>query len=397
MELFNHQKKFLEQGRKKCLLAWGTGTGKTITALSWAKLLGQDTLVICPKALRQNWLRNVSALGVPATVLTKEEMRRDWEKLGKFNVVIYDEAHYAAGMKSQMAKNFRKYLKRHKTENILLLTATPYLSTPWNIYVLAGHLGYQWGYFSFKTRFFQDRYIGRRVVPEVRPGMEKEIANLVKHIGDVVHLEDCIDVPEQIFETEYFELTPTQTKAIKENVETNPIVRWTKNHQIEQGVVKGNEYEEAQRFESHKLARILELVEENDKIIIVCRYNLQIDDYRQAVRAKLGREALVIRGDVKNRDEVVQEAERSKQAVVLIQGSCSEGYELPSFPLMVFASLDFSYKNYAQLLGRILRINHPKKNVYLHLLVKDGIDEAVYGAMMKKKDFDIAIYGKIYE
>ncbi len=74
--------------------------------------------------------------------------------------------------------------------------------------------------------------------------------------------------------------------------------------------------------------------------------------------------------------------------------SCSEGYELPTFPLMVFYSYDFSLKNYIQMLGRIQRINAIKKNVYLSLVVKDSIDSDVFTSLKKKEDFDIAIYNK---
>ncbi len=79
--------------------------------------------------------------------------------------------------------------------------------------------------------------------------------------------------------------------------------------------------------------------------------------------------------------------------VVLINASCSEGYELPSIGLIVYASLSFSLKDYIQSQGRFLRINRLKKNVYIHL-VSGEIDVAVMDAIMKKQDFHIEIYAK---
>jgi len=135
----------------------------------------------------------------------------------------------------------------------------------------------------------------------------------------------------------------------------------------------------------------LELAKEHDKLIIVCRYNNEIDNIISKIK---GKEVLIIRGDVKDRHSVCQMAENLDKCIVLIQASCSEGYELPSFPVMVFYSYDFSLKNYVQIVGRIQRAGHIKKNVYLSLYVKGTIDEDIYKTIMSKKDFDIELYEK---
>ena len=124
---------------------------------------------------------------------------------------------------------------------------------------------------------------------------------------------------------------------------------------------------------------------------IFCRYNLQIDSIKKTLETIKDKKIFVIRGDVKNRDEVVQQVEAADDCVVLINASCSEGYELPSIGVILYASLSFSYKDYHQSKGRFLRINKLKKNVYIHL-ISGEIDEAVYASMMKKQDFSIEIY-----
>lgn len=396
-KLFKHQERFLAKNPNKILLCWDTGTGKTRGAIEWIKIRGavEGILIICPKALKENWKRSLTLWGLNTNlnyiqILTKEEFRRDAEKLEKYEVVVIDEAHYFSGQKSQMSKNLRKYLRKHKVENVLLLTATPFLSTPWNIYTLASILGYEWNWFSFKDKFFIDRHIGRRVVPAIRPGMEEEIAALVRKIGDVVDIEECADIPEQSYETEYFELTPAQEKAKKDFLEPNPAVRYTAYHQIENGTLKGNEYEPAKEWPTHKEERIKELIEEHKKIVIVARYNLQVHKIER-MALEMGKKVYVITGEVKDRDPIVLEAEAASEAVVVVNAACSEGYQLPSFPVMVFASLSFSFKDKKQMVGRILRIDKLKKNVYI-FLVNKGVDEAVYQAIMNKQNFDVEIY-----
>lgn len=398
MKLYKHQKRFLKKNPDKTLLCWDTGTGKTRTAIEYAKQnFATQIIAVCPKALKENWMREIIKYQGnylnPWRIYSKEEFRRDWETTPKAEVLIIDEAHYFSGMKSQMSKSLRKYIKKHNIKYILLMTATPYMSTPWNIYVLARHLGHDWSYMKFRDKFFQDRYIGRRVVPEVKPGMQDEVAKLVARIGDVVRLDECADVPDQVFETELFQLTAQQDKAAKTLMETNPVVRYTKYHQIENGTLKGDEFTENSFFPSNKLERIKDIVEEHKKVAIICRYNLQIDLYEKELNFKGN--IFVIRGSVKDRDSVVQEIERSDSCIVLINAACSEGYELPSIGMIVFASMSFSYKDYKQMLGRFLRINALKKNVYLHLVTDEGVDVAVYGSIMKKQNFDVAIYSQL--
>jgi superfamily II DNA or RNA helicase len=225
----------------------------------------------------------------------------------------------------------------------------------------------------------------------MRSGIEDEVADLVREIGTTCKMEDCVDVPEQVFETVFLELTPKQKKAIKEIEEPQSIVRWTKTHAIEQGVKSGDEYVESEYIDNMKTDYILSYAEENPKFSVICRYNLQIKMLKEELEKK-GKKVFVINGEVKNRDEVVQEVERTEACVVIIQASCSVGFEIPSVPIMIFASLSFSFVDHEQSLGRIHRINKLKKNLYIYLVVKDGVDEGVYNCIMSKKDFNIAIY-----
>lgn len=403
MKLYEHQKNILEKNPSKHLLALDTGTGKTLTSLALAdRNKCKSVIIVCPKALKEKWKRDIHESPYHNSnylIISKEEFRRDWEKLEPYHdAIIVDEAHYFSGMTSQMSKSLRKFIKKNKLKYVWLLTATPYMSTPWNIYTLAGHLGYEWSYMSFKDKFFTYRYVGRREVPVVREGIEPEIARLVNKIGTTVRIDECADIPEQVFETEKFALTKDQKKWIGEMdfQEINPIVRFTKFHQIENGTLKGDGYTTDLAIESDKNDRIIDLCTENKKIAVICRYNLQIEILKNSTLAGLSKPVFVINGAVKNKDEIIQNIDKLDECVVLINAACSEGYELPSIGVCVFASLSFSYKDYKQMLGRFLRINRLKKNVYVHLVTVGSVDEAVYNAIMKKQDFDIEIFANQY-
>jgi superfamily II DNA or RNA helicase len=394
MELYQHQKDLLDRNPKKRLLAFGTGTGKTLSALELAKKNNVNALIICPKALKPMWERKVKEYTpLQHHVLTKEEFKKQHKDLPRYEAIIADEAHHFSGMTSALSKSLDKYIRTHQPWCVWLLTATPFRSTPWNIYRLAQFLGREFGYNTFKHRFFYEVRMGPRTVPVMRPYMERDIAELVHEIGDVVALEDCADVPEQTFETELLALTKQQVKGIASLEDSAFITRFTHTHCIENGLLNGDGYSEDQTFECNKTERILELVRENKKIAVFCRYNAQIDYYKTILEKEKYR-VFVINGAVKDRDSVVQNIEATSECVVLIQAQCSEGYELPSIGVIVFASLSFSYLDYVQALGRFLRINKLKKNHYIHLVIEGGYDQDIYNCIMDKKDFDVAIYEK---
>jgi len=401
-KLFDHQKRILNKNPERLLIAHGTGTGKTLTALALLRRNKEVGLVIVPKQLKKQWHRQAILFEVSHLVhiISKEEFKKDWAKLPAYNAIVVDEFHYFGNLKSQLSKALINYQNKHKPKYFWGLTATPYLSTPMNIYALATHLGYRWNYWAFQNRFFSMVKFGRKRVPVVKPGIEDDIAELVRNIGDVVGLEEVAtdnnlgDLPEQITEVEVFGLTNEQKKAIAEIQETEFIARWTKKHEIEQGFIYGNEYDDFvyKKLPCDKTERIKDLVQERNKVAVFCRYNAQID-YLKEELSTICPHILVINGKTKDKDAVVQEVEKLDKCVVLINSACSEGYELPSVGLIVFASLSFSFKDFTQAKGRFLRANKLKRNVFV-VLVSDGVDQDVWGAIQRKQDFNMAIYEK---
>lgn len=396
-KLFKHQEEFLKLNPHKKILVWGTGSGKTRTSIEWAdKNDSKSTLVIVPKALPKNWEREIKKWSKfpdkKWEIITKETFRKDWDKLKKFDCLIVEESHYFSGMKSLMSKALEKYIAKHKPEYMIGMTATPFMSSPWSVYRLSNLFGYNLNWMAFKLKFFYEIRMGRRMVPVMRKGMEEDVAALVKRMGNVVKLEDCIDVPESVYEVETLKLTKEQEKAMKEITDILPIVRFTRHHQVCGGTLKGNEYEESKHFKCDKLDRVLEIAQESKKLIVVSRYNeegARIAEYL----TENGIKSLQINGSVKNRDEVVQEFNNTKEAVLVVQAACSEGWEAPTCDTMVFYSYDFALKNLVQMRGRIQRINHIQKCKYISLVIADSIDEEIYDCVVNKKmDFQIKIY-----
>ena len=413
-ELYEHQKTTIADDKKKCGLFTGTGTAKTRTALEMAE---GSTLVICPKQqkLDETWQKNAEKFGIICnmTVISKEELRRDWAMLTGFDTVIIDEVHNNLGVSpdtrqrkgvqipktSQIFEATLLYLNKYPPKRLYLCSATP-VPKPMAIWGIAKLLGVDWDFFAFRQKYYFEIRVGmRRIwIPRKTEELENKKAELIKRFGYTGSLNDFFDVPEQTHVEIPIELTPEQKHAIKELhvTEADPLVRRARQRTIENGVLYGKKVEqlsgktdrmtsETTIYPSKKIDYILERALEFPKLLIFANYIAQIYQIQKHLTDE-GYKVLVLTGMTKDRKTLIEEAENSSQCIVIAQSGISSGYELPSFPCVIFASKSWQYVHYEQGLGRVLRANKMKKNLYIHLVV-NGCDGDCHEAIMNGQDF----------
>ena len=260
MQLYAHQQEIVDKNPMKTGLWLGTGSGKTRTALALAT---GRVLVICPKTQRddENWHREASKmkLSVDLTVMSKEEFRRDVDKLvdsgDKYDTIIVDEAHTCLGVTpnthyknkverpkaSQLFYALKEYVAFCEPERLYLVTATVVKSpmTVWGAGVILGKYSLD-SFWKFRSIFYIKLPMAGREVyaPKSSLELKQRLAKAVNNLGEVGQLCDYFDVPEQTFKNEFVELTGEQKKAIKEMKTEYPdaLVRIGKINQIENGV-----------------------------------------------------------------------------------------------------------------------------------------------------------------
>lgn len=395
--LYAHQQAILDRFPKRHLIAWQVGTGKTYAALALAKKAAVFTLIICPKGVKEKWTAQATEwLGAQALVVTKEEFKKRFKTLPKAGAVIVDEAHKEfANINTQSHKALAMYVKVHAPEHVWLLTGTPYTSSPWSVYGLARLVGTKWDYFKFRQQFFDEQYLGKRVVFKPKVGIEDALADKVREIGSVVRLDECIDMPEQTHVEEFFDLTAPQRLAIKtlQVNESNPLTRFGKSHQIAQGILLGDGYSGNQFFESDKIKRFLEICEENEKVVAWSKYNLVLETLGQRLD-DLGIPYVIINGNTPDRESLIEKADASSRIVILAQSACAEGWEIPSVPVTVFVTHSYSFVDYTQACGRVLRVDKPKPNLYITLTTRGSADIPVLESLKNKRSFSEAIFAR---
>lgn len=454
MNYYAHQQEVIDEKDRPDRLRFcnfrGTGSGKTRTTVAIAE---GPTLVICPKtqADEQIWEKewHFQKRTYPLVVLSKEKFKKlvveNRDQL--INVcgfmpvtVIIDEAHTVAGIQPETRqKNYQQYPKTSQIyaavvhyldhvqpKRIYPLTATP-AASPMSLYGLGRIIGKNWDYWQFREAFYYrtklrgwERWLPkfrRKIWPGAKPDVAAQImqqkkasielaAKTIESLGYTGTLQDWFDVPDQTFKTHVVGATTQQEKLYKELKKDypDPLVQAGKRQRLEQGLydvvettpdlatgeVLVDKYTDF--VKENKTAAIEEYQQQFGRVVVFARYTAQID--RLAKHFKdLGVEVFVLTGATKDRKATIEAANASKECVFLAQCQISAGWELPDFPCMIFASLNYSFVDYDQAKGRILRANNLKKNLYVFLITGNG-DKMVKQVIDEKQDFSESHYAE---
>jgi len=394
----------------------GTGVGKTLPAL----VLGQGRiLVVCPKQqkLDETWQKNNLKfnLGKDVTVVSKEEFRRDWDILDRFDTVIFDEGHNMLGVlpetrqrkkisipkTSQIFEAALSYIQKHKPTRFYIATATP-VAKPMNVWAIAKLFGKNWDFFKFRSTFYFPAMMGRRQIwlPRKDEVTQQRLALAIQKMGYTGGLSDFMDVPAQTPITVKIALSADQKRAIKtlEDEEADPMVRRARIRTIENGVLYGKKIERVSDkedkmvkdtvlFKNGKLDYILERAQEFPKLFIFAAYTAQVNMIADFLEKKLDYKVMTVTGQTKDRGTIFEDFEKLDRGVIIVAAQICEGYRTPSAPCMIFASKSNRFVHFDQGKGRILDGQHLKKNLYIHLVVPGGPDEDCHNSIMGGADF----------
>lgn len=413
MELYEHQKKIIDTIPNKAGLWARPRTGKTPTSIRLACSRGKSCIVLTPKHIKEQWEAEIEKwnnTGCKFQVVTKERFRIDSikevkkrgrgktlifsDKFEKADTIIIDEVHrQASNPKTKFFKTVKDYIDRHNIQNVFLLSGTPWNKNPLSLFSYLSLLGYNVNFHKWQQDCFVKVSYGPKSFYKPDERKFPRLVQILSKIGVTVKLEDVIGEQEDCEQIEYFDLNHEQKGYIKNITDTTPGARYVKRHQLEQGVLKSDGYSEGLSFECEKDKRILELMEEEDKLIIVCRYLDQIQKYEQLAQ-KENRRFYTIRGGQKDSaTEIAARANAREKCIVFIQADCSDGYSLKDFDTMVFASMSYSFISFDQMKNRTKSMF--KKNIcqYYYLLSRGNtIDNAIYKSVEKGQDFSEKLY-----
>jgi len=371
MSLYPWQEKALTPPNDHAIWCAEAGTGKSFAAGLWLQQgnRADNAVIICPKQIRADWKKRAPY----ATVYSFEDFVKAIPPDNPTSVVV-DEADamasplFVAKSRSQRTGKLYDYLYNYEDVHILLLTATPVRSTPWNMHTLLilAKIKSPVTWKKYRDIYFELQYKPFLPRPAYFPkaGWQKQMQELINTYTHTALMSDMVELPE-----ETHEIITLKAPDYEKNEEWEPMAQFVADHRLEQ---------------QSKHKQIKEIARGFRKVVVVAHYREQIDELSKQLSKE--RDTFILDGRTRTPESVIAEAEASPECYFIIQASVGAGFELPSFAVMIFASQGYSVRNWVQMKARIKRINSLKPTKYFYLL-GGRCDKMIYESIKKGKDF----------
>ncbi len=371
IELYSYQMEAIEKLRSGSILLGKTGSGKTLTALSFYKLyfssLKLYVITTAKKRDTHDWENE--AANVDILDITVDS----WNNIGKYSdvrdsFIIFDEQKVSGYRK--WAKTFIKIARKNKW---ILLSATPGDTEMDYISVFVAN-----GFYKNKTDFIRQHV-------EYDPYVTKYPKIKAYHnIPKLMYLRKKIVVPMK---------APRTSRRIKKYYTCEyPVKDYTYSMKNYWNVWENKPLDNASQYtqfarkmvnvDVSRIKKVEELVEDLDRVIIFYNYNYELEILK-AICMKLKRDCYQWNGMVH------EQLPQTKKWVYLCHYAACEGWNCITANNIIFYSLNYSYKIMEQAEGRIDRLNTPYKELYYHYMVSDSsIDKSILRILKEKKKFN---------
>lgn len=402
-------------GYKHCLIVCGVNTLKwnwvneiTTHSAEGAWILGQ-------KWVKNKWkvgstkdkLETLKALTdknepeLPYFLITNVETFRDKEisdtikKLvdkGIINMCIADEAHKMKNPTAQQTKGFLKCLPQCR----IIMTGTPLMNSPLDLYVILKWLGYETHSFTaFKNHYcVMGGYGGYEIVGY------KNMDQLTSQVKEIMLRrlkDDVLDLPEKTYVDEYVEMSDKQSIIYKEvemdikanidmvKFDNNPLATLIRLRQATgwTGILS------SEIQESAKMERLEGLVEEcisnNQKVIVFSNWTQMTDAISANLKARFT--TSVITGETKDevRQFIVDDFQNGNTEVLVgTIGAMGTGLTLTAATTVIFYDEPWNKALFDQAVDRAHRIGQKSNITVYSLMCKDTIDERIHNIIYKK-------------
>ena len=339
----------------------------------------------------------VAVVNYDSVPLTEKELTA-WHP----DFLICDESSKIKNPTAKMSKATYRIAKLCKYR--LILTGTPIQNNPLDFfsqYKVLDDSIFGKSFYAFKNEYAvlgtYNQPIGWRKLPELVKKAHSiafrvtkaEALDLPDTIDEIrpVALEDKAQKLYKAFVKEsYMELSKGEVTA------TNILTRLLRLQQITGGFIRPDE--ESERYEQISSAKINALediidtaISENKKLVVIARFIPEIREICRMLDKKKIKYGHIC-GEVKDRAAEVDAFQNNPDCMVFVGQlqTVSMGLTLTAASTMVFYSLSYNFADYSQARARIHRIGQKNNCLYIHLVVKNTVDETVLKALEQKEN-----------
>lgn len=373
MELREYQKDALSKMHNGCILCGGVGSGKSLTALAYAKLHGYLDVYIITTARKRDtneWESDIQKHGGLEEYAFKVD---SWNNIKKYVDVkdaffIFDEQRVIGH--GEWVKCFLQITKKNKW---ILLSATP--GDSWEDYIPVFIAN---GFYKNRTEFLHQHAVFSKF--SKYPKIEKYIDE-----GLLIFYKDKILVPmnfnrktTQHHINVFCDYDVTKYRYVMRN-------RWDifNNKPIEQISSLCYTLRRIVNDNDNKSREVEKIQKLHNRLIIFYNFDYELERLKKISYLK---DTVIAEWNGHKHDSIPT----SKRWVYLVQYTAgAEGWNCTDTDTIVFFSPNYSYKVMAQSAGRIDRLNTSFVDLYFyHIKTKSIIDIAINSALSKKKNFN---------
>jgi len=314
----------------------------------------------------------------------------------EFDWIIVDESTAFKNPNSQRSKALDKVKQLINPAKIVLMTGTPNNNTImdiWNqVYILDNgeRLG---NYYSFRVQACVPFQIAPGITTwKDKPGIEEEVADLIKDLNIRHKFEDCISIPPHKTTTLYttlssklrtlytelkeealLELQSGTVTAVHAGVLTQKLLQLTSGAVYDEDRIK-------QVVDSNRYDLIIELVKERSASVVFFNWQHQKEEILRKAK-KEGISTAVIDGKATSnqRIQAVEDFQAGKLQMLLAHPQAAgHGITLTKGTTTIWASPTFNAEHYVQANQRIYRAGQTQRTETIRICAKDSLEEHVF-------------------
>lgn len=401
------------------------GTGKTRTALEIIKRRVDDgkldqVIWLCPCSVKINLRRDIikhcgsipsffSICGIETLSTSVSENSRLLTLANSSTcMLIVDESNMVKNPQAKRTKNIIRISKECRYK--MILNGTPIsrsevdLFSQW--YILDWRiLGYR-SWFSFAANHVE--------YDELIPGKIRNCLNvdyLAEKIDPYcfqVKKDECLDLPDKTYETEYYYMTDSQTIHyglvaeylidLIDQQKPNTIYRLFSALQT---IISGNKIESLKMpmstkpfFESEKdnprIVKLLDILDTIDgKVIIYCKYTREITSIVKIINERYGNDmAVPFFGQIsqKERQKNIDAFEKTARFLVANKQCAGYGLNLQFCSYIIYYNNDWDYATRVQSEDRVHRIGQSKNVHIIDICAEESLDVRILDCLTKKEN-----------
>lgn len=466
---FEHQEKAFAISRDKkafaLLMEQGTGKSKVLidtAAYLWENGKIHSVVVIAPKSVCRNWAQKEVPTHLPKRIdrligvwsaAPKKAEQAALDELMEFKplslrwfimnaeavatekgarflhrflvtyqcLLVLDESTLFKNPKAARVKALSKVA--HLATYRRILTGTPVANRPLDVFsqfelMAPGCLDHS-SFYSFKHRYgvVKKMYAPQGHSFEAIVGYQR-LPELFHHIDRVsfrVLKEQCLDLPEKIYQTRYVDLSDEQTRVynsladravveLQDQVITAPLVL-TKLLRLRQTLCNIMPTEDGSgtiqvSTSDPRLEELMQILNETaGKAIIWCNFIPAIVRLRETIGKAFGADSVgAFHGtvDADDRQKLVdafQDKENKLRFLVMQPRTGGYGLTLTEAQTVVYYDNDWSLEVRQQSEDRAHRIGQKKSVTYIDLVASGTVDELIVGSLKEKKDLASQVTG----